>query len=132
MNLQVGVKALIKNSLNQYLFLKRSTPLSSDPETSWDIPGGRINPEEALLDALTREIQEEIDHRLTSTPKLIASQDIFVEAQDLHVVRLTYLLNEDIAEVHLSDEHTEYQWVEAKDLSSIPTEPYITEVLRSL
>lgn len=56
MKLQVGVKALIKNTSNQYLFLHRSKTTPGATKTYWDIPGGRIEPEEALDDALKREI----------------------------------------------------------------------------
>lgn len=55
MNLQVGVKALIKNSEDKYLFIKRSRLLGSEKETQWDIPGGRIETNENLMEALARE-----------------------------------------------------------------------------
>lgn len=133
MNLQVGVKVLIRNSSNQYLFLRRSTKLSTDSnETSWDIPGGRINADEPLLDALKREIKEEIGHSMTTTPKLIASQDIFVETKNLHVVRLTYTVKEDIPNIHLSDEHDDYRWIDETEIQRVNTEPYLAEVLNNL
>mgnify|MGYP004417265662 CR=1 FL=1 len=133
MNLQVGVKAIIENSNNQYLFLRRSSEVSTDTgETSWDIPGGRIDPGEALLDALKREIEEETGYIITTTPKLIASQDIFVSAKDLHVVRLTYTVHEDVSDIKLSDEHDAYQWVDTAEAKTINTEPYLAEVLSSL
>ena len=97
MNLQVGVKALIKNSKDEYLFMRRSTILATDvSEPSWDIPGGRIESNEYLPEALKREIQEEVGYEIQSTPMLIAAQDIFVPAKELHVVRLTYTLKEDM------------------------------------
>lgn len=133
MKLQVGVKVLIKNNDSQYLFLKRRTALSTDSgDVSWDIPGGRIEPDEALLDALRREVREEIGHELAGAPKLVASQDIFVEAHDLHVVRLTYVISENITKVVLSKEHNEYRWVNVSDLASIKTEPYLSEVLLTI
>lgn len=133
MNLQVGVKALISNNADQYLFLRRSDKLSTDSnETSWDIPGGRINPNEALLDALKREIEEETGHSIIATPELIAAQDIFVESKDLHVVRLTYVVKEDVSNINLSDEHEDYQWVDKAEVAGIKTEPYLAEVLRIL
>lgn len=69
MKLQVGVKALIKNDKGALLFLRRSTQLVTDSkETSWDIPGGRIDPGEQLLDALRREIQEETGFDTVAVP----------------------------------------------------------------
>jgi len=133
MNLQVGVKALIKNSRGEYLFIRRSTTLATDvSEPSWDIPGGRIEPDEYLLEALRREVQEEIGHEVQSTPMLIKAQDIFVTTKDLHVVRLTYRLTEDVEDIILSDEHEEYVWVHESQLETVNVEPYLAEVLLQL
>lgn len=133
MNLQVGVKALIKNSNGEYLFIRRSTTLATDiSEPSWDIPGGRIEPDEYLLEALRREVQEEIGHDVQSAPMLIKAQDIFVTAKDLHVVRLTYMLVEDVEDIILSDEHEEYVWVHESQLETVNAEPYLAEVLLQL
>lgn len=133
MNLQVGVKALIKNSRGEYLFMRRSTILTTDvSEPSWDIPGGRIEPDEYLPEALKREIQEEIGHEIQSTPDLIAAQDIFVPTKELHVVRLTYILNEDVDDIDLSEEHEEYVWVHESQLETVNAEPYLAEVLMQL
>lgn len=133
MNLQVGVKALIKNSRGEYLFMRRSTILATDvSEPSWDIPGGRIEPDEYLPEALKREIQEEIGHEIQSTPDLIAAQDIFVPTKELHVVRLTYILNEDVDDIDLSEEHEEYVWVHESQLETVNAEPYLAEVLMQL
>jgi ADP-ribose pyrophosphatase YjhB (NUDIX family) len=59
MKLQVGVKALIQNSSGKYLLLRRAKTMVNETETHWDIPGGRIEPEEGLQNALRREIAEE-------------------------------------------------------------------------
>lgn len=132
MNLQVGVKVVIKNMDGRYLFLRRCTKLQTDTiEPSWDIPGGRINPQEALLDALKREVKEEIGHNIENAPKLLAAQDIFVQAKDFHVVRLTYFVEENVGKIQLSDEHDEYTWVDAAEIESLSTEPYLAEVLKS-
>jgi len=133
MNLQVGVKALIKNSRGEYLFMRRSVILATDTsEPSWDIPGGRIESDEYLPAALKREVQEEIGHEIQSTPQLIAAQDIFVPMKELHVVRLTYMLNEDIDDIALSEEHEEYVWVHESQLETVNAEPYLAEVLMQL
>lgn len=133
MTLQIGVKVLIKNKQGEYLFLRRTALVSTDTtETSWDIPGGRIDPTEPLADALKREVHEEVGHSLQSTPQLIAAQDIFVPAKDLHVVRLTYVAEEDAPSITLSDEHESHRWVRQSEVDSINVEPYLAEVLRRL
>lgn len=132
MQLQIGVKILIRNTDGLYLFLKRSESLSSDGAKSWDIPGGRINSEENLHDALIREISEEIHHNLKSEPALLKAQDIFVSHKDLHVVRLTYLTSEDISDIVLSDEHDDFTWRHIDDVEDLHIEPYLREVIDML
>ena len=58
--LQVGVKVLVKNSANQYLFLYKPPHASKGFQDKWDIPGGRIIPGTDLVTNLKREIVEEV------------------------------------------------------------------------
>lgn len=129
MNLQIGVKVLIKNSKDEFLFIKRTQLLQNETEVSWDIPGGRIEPVETLSDALTREVTEELGVSLDGTPTLVNAQDIFVPAKDLHVVRLTYLLTQDVDMITLSDEHQEFAWIAPKALHNLNVEPFLRETL---
>ncbi len=129
MQLQVGVKVLIKNSKGQYLLMQRSQPLPDG--TSWDIPGGRINPDERLEDALSREVLEETGTTLTSVMTLLQAQDIFVEKAGLHVVRLTYATISE-KEVALSDEHQNFRWVSLEEAKELPIDPYLRDVLETL
>lgn len=122
MTLQVGVKAVLKNSEGNILLLKRSAKYE-EAEGSWDIPGGRIDPEDGLMESLSREIQEETGLTLTSEPRLIAAQDIFFQnptREDNHIVRLTYLARADGEPVLDGVEHTEYRWVPFGELATLP------------
>jgi len=125
MELQVGVKAFLKNKQGKYLMLRRANNHGTTGE--WDIPGGRINPETPLLENLKREIQEETGLTLTGELLLIAAQDIF--KPEFHVVRLTY---QGIIEgtPTLSEEHSEYKWMTLKQLTELsPLDSYIRELL---
>lgn len=134
MQLQVGVKAIIRNKDGALLLLRRNNVLSTDSEeTSWDIPGGRINPDESLEYALRREMREEIGCDISVSPRLIAAQDIFVDTKNLHVVRLIYAIEVDTTLIiTLSNEHGAYQWVEPDTLASLSIEPYLAEVLKGV
>lgn len=130
MQLQVGVKALIKRD-DSYLFLRRSQSFKPGPQ-KWDIPGGRIEPEESLHEALQREIREETGMRLENIDALLAAQDIFVEPKDLHVVRLTYVATAS-GNVAVSDEHDAHQWMSLDQiLSEHHVDSYLMEVLKNL
>lgn len=132
MLLQIGVKVLIQNSENKYLFIKRTKLLHNEVEVSWDIPGGRIEPNESLDIALQRELQEEIGITLNSAPLLINAQDIFVSNKDLHVVRLTYRTRQDIDSLEHSDEHQAAAWLSLEDARNKVNEPFLKETLMLL
>ncbi len=128
MILQVGVKALIKNDAGQYLFLRRSAAKYGGVAERLDIPGGRIHPEESLVEALAREVFEEVNLRLNKEPQLIAAQDIFVDKKELHVVRLTYLVSAS-GELKLSGEHTGYEWLSLDEAKHAAVDEYVLAVL---
>lgn len=128
MKLQVGVKALIQNKDGNYLFLRRSQSFNDEAEPHWDIPGGRIEPEEALTTALEREILEETGLTIDADVKLVAAQDIFVPAAELHVVRLTYIAKGS-GDAALSHEHQDTKWMSPGEALATNIDPYTREVL---
>lgn len=133
MNLQVGVKAIFKNKHGRILLIKRAKhyKLSTGSDESWDVPGGRIQPEESLLKALAREINEEIGLSIENTAaRLVTAQDIFAADKDLHVVRLTYLIESDIDDITLSDEHSEHGWFNMEEINALSVDPYLAEALQ--
>lgn len=60
MELQVGVKVLLKNPEGKYLLVKRSNKKYPEVGATWDIVGGRIDPGLPLLENL----KEVLDKRL--------------------------------------------------------------------
>ncbi len=56
LNLQVGVKILLKNKGDKFLFLRRSATDTNHIPGLWDIPGGRIEKWSVLLENLKREL----------------------------------------------------------------------------
>lgn len=128
MNLQVGVKALIQNEADKFLFMRRAQAFGDESEPHWDIPGGRIEPDEPLLEALAREIKEETGLTIDSMPKLLTAQDIFATHANLHVVRLTYMLTGS-GKPQLSDEHQEVKWMTGAEAMVANIDPYTREVL---
>lgn len=131
--LQVGVKVLIKNSDNKYLFLKRS--LVTYPETTGnnlDIPGGRIEIGTPLIENLQREVSEETGLTLDiASLKLLAAQDII--RAEKHVVRLTYTGTATGDIVLDPKEHESFEWIDLSDLKEKKElDKYTKEVLSLL
>lgn len=81
------------------------------------MPGGRMNPGTTLMENLAREVMEETGLVMTSTPSLVAAQDI-LKWTDRHVVRLTYV-GEVSGNPRLSEEHTEYRWFTFDEIKTL-------------
>lgn len=127
MELQVGVKILLRNKDDKYLILFRSFNNKPIPHREyWDAPGGRINTGSSLIDNLRRELKEETGLEIINEPQLVTAQDIIKEK---HVVRLVYVgLGE--GEVKLSEEHSEYRWLSLKELLELePIDSYLKRIL---
>jgi ADP-ribose pyrophosphatase YjhB (NUDIX family) len=116
MNLQVGVKVFLKNKEGKILLLKRSEEKYGKTNGSWDIVGGRIDPGTGLMENLKREVQEETQLTIISTPKLIGAQDI-IPNDERHIVRLTYVAHTSDEPVLDLSENTEYKWMSFEELS---------------
>lgn len=129
MELQVGVKILLKSKEDKYLLVHRSREKYPDVKDRWDIVGGRINVGTALLENLKREIKEETNLELVGEPKLIGAQDI-MKNSEFHVVRLTYA-GQAGGEVELdTSENDEYQWCSFEELGKIEgLDVYFKELL---
>lgn len=69
----IGVRALVINDQNQVLLIKHTY---SD---SWYLPGGGVNKQEHLLDALYRELDEELKLIVKTPPILLGSFTNFHE-----------------------------------------------------
>jgi len=115
MELQVGVKVLLKNKAGRYLVLRRSLVRYPDVQGRWDIPGGRIEAGKPLLENLVREVKEETGMDLVREPRLIAAQDI-LRKEGRHVVRLTYV-GEATGDIVLdTSENDAYRWFAKEEL----------------
>ena len=129
MLLEVGVKAVIKNSNGLYLLLLRAKPYHGENKCKWDIPGGRINPGEELEKALAREITEETGLKMVGKPHIIYAQDI-LRVVGKHTVRLTYLVKVK-GKVKIDPlEHKDYGWFSIGEIKKMNYDKYLAPVLK--
>ncbi len=130
MELQVGVKIILKSKEDKYLVVLRLAEKYPEVGAKWEIAGGRIDPGHRLMENLKREVMEETGLGIVGEPVLIAAQDIIRPQK--HIVRLTYLGYTD-GDVVLSDEHTEYKWISLQELKEIePVDTVLKEVVEIL
>ena len=81
-----------------------------------DLPGGRVESNESIIEALKREIREE-SQLTVAIMKCVASWSL--EKQKLKIKGLTFPCNYLEGNVVLSNEHTEFFWVNVKEIRKL-------------
>ena len=121
---QIGVKALIKNNLEQVLLVH--IPEWGGNAAHWDLPGGRMDKGETFIDALRRELNEEIGVVPIGNPKQLTATltNITIPTENNIRMPLVYILYEVIiapnseVSINPSSDEDQLQWVNASDLPS--------------
>src|SRR3989344_4846192 len=131
MELQVGVKALLKNGEGKYLLIRRSSEKYPEVGAKWDIVGGGVGPGFTLFENLKKKNREEVNLVLREEPRLVAAQDI-LRVAGRHVVRLTYV-GSITGEPRITDsDHSEWKWftlAEIKNLGEKELDSFFKELL---
>jgi len=104
----VGVKAVIVSPAGEILLLKSSA------HDFWDVPGGRIDDNETIEQALLRELSEELpSHTRPRVGELLNAYRVPGSIKDdLGLVLLFYRVAVDFdGDIKLSSEHTTFEWM---------------------
>jgi 8-oxo-dGTP diphosphatase len=110
------ITALIKNRLNhKYLIIKHSE------SGKWQLPGGRMKQGEEILEAMNREVFEESGLKDINPVRLVQAwhgyrREIKPENE---IILITFLCENDSETIVLSEEHSEYKWIEKEYLEEI-------------
>ncbi|MCE5293312.1 MAG: NUDIX hydrolase [Chlamydiales bacterium] len=130
----LGVKALIFNEKNKMLLLERHLP---SKKMYWDIPGGRLQRGESLMETLMREVKEETGFEKISDirPFTMLLTNIRIPAQEGDVgliFSIFYCKILGIATPILSDEHVGFDWLDPKEAARKLEAQYPPEFLANL
>ena len=125
---KVAVKAIIADARHRVLILRKSQNdvRHANKSGRYNLPGGKIEPGEALDKALIREVQEETGLTLkTVSPPFFAGEWYPETPEPLQVIGIFYSCQEWQGAVVLDDEHDQAVWInesEIKNYSFLPPE----------
>ena len=110
----IGPRATIYNTkTNKVLLLQRN-----DGNNVWEIPGGKRENNENIVDALKREVKEETGLTINEY-KLVYVSPIFENHPFLKpYLNIGYLCFVDNSDIIISNEHLNYKWINVEELES--------------
>lgn len=115
----VAVSAMVRKD-GKYLIMKRSEREIAFPG-KWQAPGGKVEPNETLEEAVQREVLEEGGVKIKNI-RYMRSYD-FMRPDGHHVVGIAFVCEWESGEVKISKAHTDFAWAtpeEAKKYDMIP------------
>ncbi len=115
----ICVAAWCHDGRGKFLFLKRGAK-ARDGRGLWEIPGGELEMLEAPVQAIIREVQEEICVRNVVVEGELGFSSVFRNEgeSDTHWISLLYILRVDPSEVSIGepDKISEVRWCSLDDL----------------
>lgn len=103
-----SVKIILKYK-NQILILKH-------PGGTFDFPGGTVEMKETLIDALKRELIEELHYRLENEPKLFDVWSYISKSGEKHIIIIYYALTIRKKPALNSPENLEILWLTKREM----------------
>ncbi len=111
--LGVAAKAIVSRDDGTILIIKRAPTSSTDPGR-WDLPGGKMDYGEALVDTLVRETLEETGLIVTPGPPIVVTHFI---KEPFWVTCVTFECRSFRGDVRYSDEHVDHAWISPTDVA---------------
>lgn len=115
----VGCGALIVNARNEVLLLKRGAR-SRNNAGFWSQPGGKVDWGETIIEAIKREVKEEIGVDIALL-RFLCYSDQILKQQKQHWVTISYLAKIAKGEPKLMEplKHDDLQWFNPKKLPKL-------------
>ena len=102
--------ALIIDNQNRLLAAQRSEIMSLP--LKWELPGGKIEPNETAEECLVREIKEELDIEIEILKKLPSNRHTYPNI----IVNLIPFISKHVSGAITLKEHANYRWLNGNEL----------------
>jgi mutator protein MutT len=110
----IGIKAVIVNE-GKALVLRDATRYKGI-----DLPGGKIDQGEAIDQALSRELREELGLEQFKISDILHAQERpDYNKNGVKLMLIFYRVDAEVGEISLSDEHTSFEWISKGDLDNL-------------
>jgi nucleoside triphosphatase len=132
---RVGVVGLIRNKAGAYLLCKMPKDRGMFPG-QWAIPGGGMEPNETMTEAIQREFREEVGLEIGELQPIYFTDDSRIKLYPngtQEKIYMIYLLFDGVAQtedVLLNDEFEEFAWVMPEHLTTYDLNSATRETLR--
>ena len=114
----VAVTAFIKNKAeDRFLVVKRHAGEVAYPG-KWAFPGGKVEKGQTLMEALRREVEEEVGLEIEEYKKLI-KDFTFVRPDGHNVVGMCFSVIAKSEAVTISKDFDDYKWITPEELSTL-------------
>lgn len=124
--------AVIKNKSGKILFLKRSE-INKHYKHYWQLPEGKLDPDESPLEAIIRELKEEANYRAKNLGlKYILPITIKEKEMGFLQIKAVFVIRDD-PRIKLGKDHIEYGWFSPEEaMNKLKLVPGTKEVLEKL
>ncbi|MEK6937789.1 MAG: NUDIX hydrolase [Nanoarchaeota archaeon] len=100
----------------KYLLLKKVRDIHPEHIGGWEVPGGKIKPNEDPVTTSLREIKEETDLVCKIITEL---KSLKLEKNGIKTLTHVYLAEASTDDVKLSDEHSEHVWISYSKIDTL-------------
>lgn len=122
------VAAIIRQRGNHRRFLIAQRPKGKHLADYWELPGGKVETNESVHQALQRELGEEIGIRaLTATPFM----QVFYRYPERNILLDTWMVDAYAGEVNACEQQL-VAWIEIEEIDSYPFPPADIPILDAL
>ena len=108
------VAAIIMND-NKVLCVQRGPAKYDYISKKWEFPGGKVESNETQVEAIKREIKEELHMDITVSDFLLTVDHVY---PDFELIMHSFLCNANSKDLTLT-EHIDFKWLDKEDLNQL-------------